>query len=81
MTTAVRRTALTTAEVYALPAMPTLVPQAAAAVGVSRDTAYELASRDQFVVPVIKIGRSLKVRRADLLAFLGLPQEGEGENL
>ncbi|MCM2579518.1 helix-turn-helix transcriptional regulator [Streptomyces meridianus] len=71
MTTATRLKPLSVDEVRALPAMPTL-PQASAACGISRETGYELATRGEFPIPVIKLGRSLKVRHTDLLAFLGL---------
>jgi predicted DNA-binding transcriptional regulator AlpA len=66
---------LTPAEVLALPAMPDLVPDAVAAIGVSRDTGYALNRRGEFPIPVITVGRSLKVRRADLLAFLGMAED------
>jgi hypothetical protein len=67
--------ALTPAEVLALPAMPDLVPDAVAALGVSRDTGYALNRRGEFPVPVFSVGRSLKVRRADLVSFLGLAED------
>lgn len=63
---------LTPAEVLALPAMPDLVPDAVAALGVSRDTGYKLARSGEFPVPVVSVGRCLKVRRVDLLHFLGI---------
>ncbi|GAA4663024.1 helix-turn-helix transcriptional regulator [Streptomyces youssoufiensis] len=67
-----RRRQLAVAEVLALPAMTT-VPQAAAACGLSRETGYELARLGEFPIPVLRIGaRSLRCRRVDLLAFLGL---------
>jgi hypothetical protein len=70
--------ASTPAEVLALPAMPSLYPQAAAAVGVGRDLAYELHRRNEFPVEVIQVGRLLKVRRTDLLRFLGIEDTNDG---
>lgn len=70
--------ASTPAEVLALPAMPSLVPQAAKAVGVSRDLAYDLAKKGEFPVEVVRIGPKLKVRRVDLLKFLGIEDNGDG---
>lgn len=70
-----RRRSLTKDEVLALPAMPDLVPDAVAALGVSRDTGYTLARSGGFPIPVVSIGRRLKVRRTDLLAFLGLTED------
>lgn len=71
MTTAVRRKALTVAEVYALPAMPT-AKDAFAAMGIGNDLGYGLINSDEFPIPVIKLGRALRVRRSELLAYLGL---------
>jgi hypothetical protein len=74
-----RARALSPAEVLALPAMPDLVPDAVAALGVSRDTGYSLAKTGDFPIPVVPVGRRLKVRRADLLAFLGIEEHGDGD--
>lgn len=68
---------LTPAEVLALPAMPDLVPDAVAALGVSRDTGYSLAKAGEFPIPVVPVGRRLKVRRKDLLVFLGITEDRE----
>lgn len=72
-----RTRALSPAEVLALPAMPDLVPDAVAALGVSRDTGYALAKAGDFPIPVVPVGRRLKVRRADLLAFLGIQERDD----
>lgn len=71
----VRTRKLTATEVLALPAMPDLVPDGAAALGISRDLAYDLARADDFPIRVIRIGRVLKIRRVDLLEFLGIEDE------
>ncbi|MFF3060896.1 hypothetical protein [Streptomyces sp. NPDC057909] len=71
MTTAVRRKALTVAEVYALPAMAT-AKDAFAAIGISQELGYELIRTKQFPINTIPLGRAIRVRRSDLLAFLGL---------
>lgn len=83
MSTAVRRRALSAAEVFALPAMPDAWPDGAGACGgISRTVWYELVAKGETPVPVIRIGRSLKVRRSDLLNFLGLAEEnGDGASV
>lgn len=71
--------ALTAQEVRALPAMP--AAQAAfAALGISNDLGYQLIRHGEFPVEVIKLGaRALRVRRSDLLNFLGLAEDnGDG---
>ena len=53
------------------------IPEAAALLGVSRNTAYETARRDGELagVPVIRVGqRRLLVPRAPLLVVLGVEQ-------
>ncbi|MEV8546268.1 hypothetical protein [Streptomyces sp. NPDC051572] len=77
MTTKTR--ALTAQEARALPAMPT-AQAAFAAIGVSNDLGYQLIRDGEFPVEVIKLGaRALRVRRSDLLDFLGIPEEnGDG---
>lgn len=49
-----------------------LYPTAAQALGIGRSRAYEMARRGDFPVPVLRLGRSLKVTRASMLRFLGL---------
>lgn len=67
------RRALSAAEVLALPAMVDGYPDAANACGgIGRTAWYELVTRDETPVPIVRIGRQIKVRRSDLLAFLGL---------
>lgn len=78
---AMRPKPLAPGEVLALPAMVDLVPDASAALGISRDTAYKLARAGKFPIEVIKIGRSMKVRRADLLAFLGIEDNGDSDEV
>ncbi len=63
--------ALTVDEVLNLPAVVD-VPTAGQAYGLGRRAAYELARCDQFPVPVLRLGRLLRVRRADLLHDLGI---------
>jgi len=66
---------LTATEVLALPAMPT-AQDAFAALGISGDLGYQLIRDDEFPVEVIKLGaRALRVRRSELLNFLGLAEE------
>ncbi|MCP9209313.1 helix-turn-helix transcriptional regulator [Streptomyces sp. NEAU-Y11] len=73
-----RREALSVTEVLALPAMVDGWPDAAAACGgISRTTWYELVAKDDAPVPVVRIGRAIKVRRADLLAFLKIQENDD----
>lgn len=48
------------------------VEEAARLLGIGRTLAYQLASSDQLPVPVIRIGRLLRVPTAPLRALLGL---------
>lgn len=67
--------ALTVQEVLGLPAMPT-AQDAFAACGISEDLGYQLIRDNEFPVQVIRLGaRALRVRRSDLLNFLGLTEE------
>ncbi|GGZ28644.1 hypothetical protein GCM10010387_22640 [Streptomyces inusitatus] len=73
-----RPRALTTPEVLALPAMVDSWPTAAAACGgIGRTAWHQLAARNEAPVPIIRVGGTNKVRRADLLAFLGLPMNDD----
>jgi predicted DNA-binding transcriptional regulator AlpA len=49
------------------------VPTAGRAFGIGRDQAYRLAKEGTFPVPVLRIGRVLRVSRASVLAALGMP--------
>ncbi len=51
-----------------------LYPTAAQALGLGRTAAYELARRGEFPVPVLRLGRSLKVTRASMLRYLDLDE-------
>ncbi len=52
------------------------VEQAGEMLGIGRTLAYRLAARGELPVPVVRIGRSLKVPTAPLLALLGLNGTG-----
>jgi excisionase family DNA binding protein len=62
----------TLAQVAALPATLSL-PEAARLLGIGRTHAYTLAASGQFPVPVIRLGRIVRVPTAPLLELLGLP--------
>ncbi|MYX39080.1 MULTISPECIES: hypothetical protein [unclassified Streptomyces] len=62
---------LTADEVLRLPATTDL-ETAAAAFGIGRTTAYDLARKDQFPCKVIRAGRVLRVATADIIRALGL---------
>lgn len=74
-------TALTPEQVRDLPAMPG-VKQAFAAMNISLGTGYKLIRDEEFPIEVISFGRTKRVRKADLLAFLHLtePSPAEGES-
>lgn len=63
---------LTPEQVLGLPAMPA-VRVAFAALNVSEGTGYKLIREGQFPIEVVEFGRALRVRKVDLVAFLGLP--------
>lgn len=47
------------------------VTTAASVLGVSRSTAYDLIHRDEFPIPVLRVGSRIRVPVAPLLAALG----------
>ncbi|MFI0354214.1 helix-turn-helix domain-containing protein [Actinomadura sp. 9N407] len=59
------------AEIRSLPVTVDLVT-AGRAFGIGRTTAYQLARTGRFPCPVMQVGRSYRVRTADLLTSLGL---------
>lgn len=46
--------------------------------GMGRDQAYKLAREGRFPVPVLRLGRSLRVTRAAVLAALGIASDDAG---
>lgn len=69
---------LTTEQVMSLPAMPP-VKQAFAAMNISEGTGYGLIRQEQFPIEVLEFGRTKRVRKVDLVAFLGLTQTAAAE--
>ncbi|MEU8717521.1 helix-turn-helix domain-containing protein [Streptomyces sp. NPDC048663] len=65
--------ALTPEEIRALPAMVD-GPTAFAALSISRTLGYQLIRSGDFPVEPVKFGRIIRVRKTDLLAFLGLTE-------
>jgi hypothetical protein len=63
--------ALTPEQVMGLPAMPA-VKAAFAALNISEGTGYQLIREGGFPIEVIEFGRAKRVRKVDLVAFLGL---------
>ena len=47
------------------------VPDAGKLLGCSRGTSYELVRQNRFPVPVLRLGRQLRVPRAPLFRLLG----------
>ncbi|MDX3839016.1 hypothetical protein [Streptomyces europaeiscabiei] len=66
-------TPLSPEQVRDLPAMPTAL-QAFAALNIGETLGYELIKGGEFPIEVVKFGRAFRVRKADLLAFLGLSE-------
>lgn len=65
-------------QVLALPAMPP-VKDAFAAMNIGPTNGYALIRDGQFPIEVIEFGRAKRVRRADLLTFLGLSETAAAE--
>ncbi|MFH9404927.1 hypothetical protein ACH4JS_34970 [Streptomyces sp. NPDC017638] len=59
-------------QVRQLPAMPTAL-QAFAALNIGETLGYDLIKAGEFPIEVVRFGRAFRVRKTDLLAFLGLP--------
>ena len=70
--------AMTREELLALPASTNLVT-AARAFGIGKSKAYEMAASGQFPVKVLRLGKSYRVRTADLLTMLGIDLGNGGE--
>ena len=62
----------TLADAARLPASLSLI-EAAALLGIGRTHAYNLEAASQFPVPVLHLGRVIRVPTAPLLDLLGLP--------
>lgn len=65
-------------QVLALPAMPA-VKQAFAALNVGSTLGYQLIKDGQFPIEVLDFGRAKRVRKSDLLEFLGLTETATAE--
>lgn len=52
------------------------IPEVADRLGISKNSAYELARQDQLPVPVIRLGRRIVVARDPFLKALGIEPEG-----
>ena len=70
---------LTVPQILALPALVPVWPTTGAALGgLGRTTVYQLAREGRLPFPTLRLGRALMVRRADILNFLGLAEDGNG---
>ncbi len=67
---------MTEDEVHALPVVVDL-PTAARALGLGRNTAYELVRSGAWPTPLLRFGRLIKVPRSSLLDLLGIPTTTE----
>lgn len=63
--------AMTTTELLALPVTIDLVT-AGRAFGIGRSGSYDLAARGEFPCRIVRVGRALRVPRAELLRVLGV---------
>jgi predicted DNA-binding transcriptional regulator AlpA len=66
---------MTPDELAALPAVVNL-RTAGAALGLGRDATYAQAKDGTFPVEVMRVGRFLRVRKADLMGYLHLNMDG-----
>ncbi len=64
---------MTEDEVQALPVVVDL-PTAARALGLGRNTAYELVRSGAWPTPLLRFGRLIKVPRSSLLELLGIAE-------
>lgn len=65
-------------------ALPVVFPLETAnrALGIGRTGGYTLAKRGEYPLPVLRLGNAYRVRRVDLLAYLGItPMQGEASAL
>lgn len=69
---------LTPEQVRNLPAMPTVL-EAFAALNIGETNGYSLIRRGEFPIEVVKFGRAFRVRKADLMDFLGLSETAAAE--
>lgn len=58
--------------------MPTAL-QAFAALNIGETLGYELISKGEFPIEVVKFGRAFRVRKTDLCAFIGLSETAAPE--
>lgn len=47
--------------------------------GIGRNTAYELVRTQRFPVPVLRVGRKLRVPRAPLMRVLGIGGDNDAD--
>lgn len=63
----------------ATPAPTLTIPEACELLGISTALGYSLVRENEFPVPVLRLGRTIRIPRAPLLAALGLTDDpGEG---
>lgn len=66
------------AQVEALPAMPPAMPTLAQLLGIQTTAGYALIRSGNSPIPVVKVGRLYRLRKTDILSFLGLTENGDG---
>ncbi|MEV0526605.1 hypothetical protein AB0I66_24490 [Streptomyces sp. NPDC050439] len=70
--------ALSPTEALALPAMPT-AQDAFRALNIGSTAGYKLIETGEFPIPIVRMGRHFRVRRAELLAEMGLTEPAASE--
>ncbi|HEX2807310.1 MAG TPA: helix-turn-helix domain-containing protein [Kineosporiaceae bacterium] len=71
---------MSTMDLHQLAALPAVldVPTAAAALGLSRTTAYELIRTGEWPTPVFRLGRLIRIPTAPILELLGIDPRAGG---
>lgn len=64
--------ALSVEQILGLPPVVSVWPTVALVYGIRKTLTYELAQKDELPVPVLRVGRLLRARRADIIQSLGL---------
>ncbi|MBD3931969.1 helix-turn-helix domain-containing protein [Streptomyces chumphonensis] len=54
-------------------------PTVGEALGIGRTSTYALARDNALPIPTVRVGRQLRARRSDLLHFLGITEESDGD--
>jgi predicted DNA-binding transcriptional regulator AlpA len=67
---------MTRADLLTLPPTVSLYPTAAGILGVGRSSAYEMVRTGEWPTRVLRLGKLIKVPTAELLAYVGVTDDG-----